>query len=83
VAGGVFGGGERCGPADGFVVARTLAGRGLVMAGGSDEVAVARVDVEVVQTPESGESVRAGQFPTEPREIEITEVGLEEFGSDD
>ena len=56
MAGGVFGGGERHGPADGFfVLGRTLAGRGLVMAGGGDEVAIASVDVEVVQTFESSE----------------------------
>jgi hypothetical protein len=55
VAGGVFGGGERCGPTDGFLLGRTLAGRCLVMAGGGDEVAVAGVDVEVVQTLESRE----------------------------
>ena len=43
----VAGGGEGGGSADGFVFARTLAGRGLVMAGGSDEVTVAGVKIEV------------------------------------
>ena len=33
--------------ADGFAFGRTLAGRGLVMAGGGDEVAVTGVKIEV------------------------------------
>lgn len=60
VAGGVFGGGE-CGRSVGsFVFDGTFARPGLVMAGGGDEVAIARVEIEVIEVLESGEGIWLG-----------------------
>jgi hypothetical protein len=92
VAGGVFGGGEGGGSAGGFACARTLAGRGLVVAGGSDEVTVAGVKIEAIQALESGEGI--WQDPThvgldlrnnltEQRKPPLALEALEEGGPED
>ena len=60
VAGGVFDGGEGGRSAGGFAFPRLFARRGLVMAGGSDEVTVAGVKIEGFQTLESGEGIWQG-----------------------
>lgn len=60
VAGGVFGSGEGGGSAWGLFLVRTLARLGLVMAGGGDEVTIARVNREVCEALESSEGIGLG-----------------------
>jgi hypothetical protein len=57
VAGGVFGGGERRGPSGRLAFGGALAGRCHVVTGRSDEVAVAGVEIEVIQALESREGI--------------------------
>jgi hypothetical protein len=61
VAGGVFGSGEGGDSAGSFFVDRTFARLGLIVAGGGDEVTIARVESEVRETLESGEGIGLGQ----------------------
>jgi hypothetical protein len=60
MASGVFGGGEVGCPIESFACGRTLAGRGLVVAGGCDEVHVASEKIEVVQALVSAERIGQG-----------------------
>lgn len=60
-AGGLFSGGEGGCSTESFTWGRTLAGRGLVVAGGRDEVPVTSVEIEVVQAIVSAERIGQGE----------------------
>ena len=92
MASSVFGGSEGGCSARNFVFARPLAGRGLVMAGGRDEVTVASVKIEVFQALKSGEGVWQGpahvdldlsENLTEQRKPSLALEAFEESGPED